>query len=60
MDNNRKAMYLVKMNEAFVEELDNVKKEFCEKYGDKDYEGEKMFETFMRYYFSSSNNNGHK
>lgn len=60
MDNNRKATYLVKMNEAFVEELDNVKKEFCEKYGDKDYEGEKMFETFMRYYFSSSSNNGDK
>lgn len=57
IDNNRKATYLVKMNEAFVEELDNVKKEFCEKYGDKDYEGEKMFETFMKYYFSSSNNN---
>lgn len=57
IDNNRKATYLVKMNEAFVEELDNVKKEFCEKYGDKDYKGEKMFETFMKYYFSSSNNN---
>lgn len=60
IDNNRKATYLVKMNEAFVEELDNVKKEFCEKYGDKDYEGEEMFETFMRYYFSSSNNNRDK
>lgn len=60
IDNNRKATYLVKMNEAFVEELDNMKKEFCEKYGDKDYDGEKMFETFMRYYFSSSNNDGDK
>lgn len=54
IDNYRKVTYLVKMNETFVEELDNVKKEFCEKYGNNDSEGEKMFETFMRYYFSSS------
>lgn len=55
IDNNRKVTYLVKMNEGFVEELDNVKKEFCEKYGDKESEGQKMFETFMRYYFSDLN-----
>ena len=54
IDNSRKVTYLVKMNESFVEELDNVKKEFCEKYGDNDFEGEEMFETFMRYYFSSN------
>ncbi len=54
IDNNRKVTYLVKMNESFMEELDNVKKEFCEKYGDNDSEGEEMFETFMRYYFSSN------
>ena len=60
IDNNRKVTYLVKMNEAFVEELDKVKKEFYEKYGDKDYEGDEMFENFMRYYFSSSNKDGDK
>lgn len=57
IDNNRKAVYLVKMNDAFMEELDKMKKEFCEKYGDTDSEGKEMFETFMRYYFSSSDNN---
>lgn len=56
IDNNRKATYLVKMNDAFIEELDKMRREFCEKYGDADSEGNEMFKTFMRYYFSSSEN----
>ena len=64
IDNNRKATYLVKMNESFVEALAKVRKDFYEKYGDNEVEkdGEKtdLFNTFMRYYFSLSNKDGGK
>lgn len=60
IDNNHKVTYLVKMNESFVEELAKVRKDFYEKYGDKDGEKTDLFDTFMRYYFTLSNKNDGK